>query len=125
MPERYKKTALRRIEDGEKLTFDKEKGIINEKGEVVVEYSVCKDKLQEIINDNEEEEKENKEEGKYEEVKNAGKKHTTPNDKEEEDEEEEFEEEDYDEEEEEEEDEDGVMKEEIIDTFKEKNKIKK
>ena len=117
LPERYKKTALRKIDEGEKLTFDKEKGIVNEKGEIVVEYSVCKDRIVvESIND----EGDNKEEGKGEEVKNGEKKNSTQNDKEME--EDEDDDESYDEEEEE--DEEGEI-EEVIDTHIEKNKIKK
>ena len=124
LPERYKKTANRKIEEGENLLFDPIKGIVNEKGEIIVDILVCKDKLQDVIN--QEENEDNKEEGKTEEKKTQiAQKDRIIKNEHSDDEDEEFE--DYDEDEDEDEDEgnEEEIKEELIDTFKEKTKISK
>ena len=121
LPERYKKTAIRKIDEGQSLTFDPIKGIVNEKGDIIIDISVCKDKIQDLIKV-EDDNQESEEETKTTEEKKSEKKEKdilkVEEDKEELDNEEseEFDEDDGSDEE---------FEEELIDTFKEKNKISK
>lgn len=133
LPERYKKTALRKISEGERLQYNPEKGIVNHSGDIIIDNNVCKDLVKGILNDDnqdegdsfeddlaeEEEEddiKENK--GETNNNKNIGNDDEESYDDEEDDEEEDNEEEDK--------EGDGnkkeEIKEELIDTFKNKNK---
>jgi hypothetical protein len=113
LPERYKKTALRKIENGEKLEYDPIKGIINAEGLIIVDNDYCKDKVKQCLNV-EEDEEESKGEAKEEKKKIEGIV----------DEQSDEEEYDYEEEEEEEDEENDKpeeeSKEEIINTFKDK-----
>lgn len=51
LPERYKKTAIRKISEGEKLQYNPEKGIVNEAGDIIIDINVCRDKVKDFFND--------------------------------------------------------------------------
>jgi len=53
LPERYKKTAMRKYNDGEELFFDAAKGIVNHQGDIVVDIINCKDYISELVYDRE------------------------------------------------------------------------